>query len=521
MAHGYEIGVHLVAHNGVSGVLAAISKDLLGLQGPVAQLTKGISGLHAGVLGAMAGLAGAGIVAGMAKVVGHGNELVKIQRDMAQAGVQNTQIQTAYNEAWKLTGKYTNMGAADIMRFINDARMTFGDQDAATHHVEPFIESASYLKSYFGTTKGGAASASLHAEINAAMKSGEIAGKISPEEMREHVQQLTAMRVAYGDQLKIGQYLTAQRAAGVALRNTSDSFRYGMFPALVQENGVNAGMMLMTAFNKVVAGVGNRTSSLQEMERLGLLNKEQVKYDKVGRAIGLKDPDGIKGSHEAAMHFGDWVMTTLKPLLDKQSGGDHVREAQLISKMFPDRNAAKAITEIVQQASKFARNSDQMANARKSMNAKVYNEGSLDYQIQSFHTQWANLMQTLGAPIVSAATSALNSLNEAMSSFSQWGAANPAAMKAIAYTITGIGAVLATLGTVLVGGAIAAAIGLLAPAIAAIGTAISAIAPIFFAARLPSSRTSSRASRNGSPSWASARSIRPSCSATPSCRSAP
>lgn len=117
--------------------------------------------------------------------------------------------------------------------------------------------------------------------------------------MADHLRQLTAMRVAYGDQLKIGQYLAAQRAGGVALRNTSDEFRYGMFPALVQENGPGVGVMLMTAFNKIVAGTGNKTKALEHMAEIGLLKKDQLEYNKMGMIKGLKDPSAIINNRDA------------------------------------------------------------------------------------------------------------------------------------------------------------------------------------------------------------------------------
>jgi hypothetical protein len=478
MSHPYEVAIHLTAQNGVSSVLAGISKEVLGLNAGVERLQKGFSNLHMGIIGAASAMAGAGILKGMEHLVDKGNAWVKVSRDMAQAGASHEQILRAQAEAMKLTGQYANMSSVEIMKMQNDARMTFGDQDKATEHIKDFVQMASFLKSDEGHEKGSADSESLMREINSAMKSGEIAGKITPEAMHEHIMQLTAMKVAYGEQVKIGTYLAAQRTAGVALRNTSDDFRYGMFPALVQEQGSSAGVMLMTAFNKVVAGVGNRTQSIQEMERIGLLNSDQVKYDKVGRAIGLKDPDGIKGSQEAAMNFGSWVMTTLKPLLDKANPEHNpIREAQEISKLFPDRNAAKAVTEILQQFSKLSKDAQQMAAARKALNMDEYNAGSWDYQVEAFQTQWKNLMTHLGAPVVGSATAMLAKLNEAMAGMSQWAMMNPEKAKAAVAVIAALGAVLLTLGTIAVGAAVIGAVGIagvIAAAFVGIGVAVAA-----------------------------------------------
>jgi hypothetical protein len=301
MAAPYKIAVAIAMSSNHNAILSALSSHMLRVDTDVNRLTGSFGRLKLAITGAVGIAGGLGILSVMGKAVAKGNDLVKVQRDMAQAGATNLQVQQAYNKAWDLTAQFKNMSPVEILKMTNDARMTFGDQDTATHHINPYVEMASFLKAYEGGKHGGSNS-NLLAEVNAAMKSGEIAGKITPEAMEEHVKQLTAMKIAYGEQLKISTYLTAQRAGGVALRNSSDSFRYGMFPALVQENGSSAGVMLMTAFNKIVAGVGNRTLSLQRMDEIGLLKKDQIKYDKTGRAIGLKDAEGIVNNRDAALN---------------------------------------------------------------------------------------------------------------------------------------------------------------------------------------------------------------------------
>lgn len=467
----YKIAVSLSMTSNAPQVLAVLSKSLLGvhaqvnqLQGALNRVKLAIGGAFA-VTGAMAGFKALG------NLVEHGNNLVKIQRDMAQAGATNVQVQEAYAKAWQMTGKYQNMSAVEVMKMINDARMTFGDQDTGTSHIQPFVEMASFLKAYQGGKHAGGSEGLLR-EVNAAMKSGEIAGKINPEDMAEHVKQLTAMKIAYGDQLKIGQYLTAQRAGGVALRNSSDAFRYGIFPALVQENGSNAGVMLMTAFNKIVAGTGNRTKSLEHMAEIGLLHRDQLEYDKIGRIKGLKDPSAILNNREAAVNFGDWVMKTFKPLIDAKTS-DPIRQAQLISAMFPDRNAAKAITEIIQQYRKLSKDAEQMMKAREAMDAAGYTAGSYDYQVEAFKTQWENLMDALGAPIVMTATQMLAQVNSAFSGFSQWAkeSGNAATIK------TTLEALAWIFGGLLVAGA-AALLVALGPIPLAIGAVTAALAAL-------------------------------------------
>lgn len=486
----YQIGVVLSMSGNANQFLQTIARDLVGVHNGVTQATAGLARFKVALAGAAAIGVGSAALVGMKHIVEHGNELVRVQQNMAIAGASATQVQEAFNKSLEMTARHKNMGLSEVMHMINDARGIFGDQHTATEHVDDIVKSGSFLKAFMGGEKGADAHKSLLQEMNAALKSGEIAGKITPSEMTKHIEMLTAMKVAFGNQLKISQYLTAQRTAGVALRNTSDEFRYGMFPALVQENGVNAGTMLMTAFNKVVAGVGNRTQSLQKMQSLGLLNEENIKYDKVGRAIGLKGFGGILGSDEAAFNFGDWVMKTLKPHIDKEKalkGLDPnskeyaIKQSQIISALFPDRNAAKAITEIIQQYTKFQKDAELIKMAWSKLTGKgseQYVDKSYEGQKQAFHTQWKNTLELLGAPLVGVATDALRSLNSALSSMTQWAAkADPATIKLIGAALTGLAAGIAALGVVLIGSAVAAAIGAggwLVVGIAALGAAVTA-----------------------------------------------
>ena len=454
MSESYKVMVRLILDSNHSGVLGAMSKEMLGIHGSVEKLTEKFKGLKQVLQGGLMIGAGVELLRGMDDLVEKGNKLVKIQQDMAQAGATQLQVQIAYAKAVEETAKYKNLSMVDIMKGQNDARGIFGSQDAATSEVDPFLNALSFLKAFQGNEKGAGSYGALMSEFDAALKSAEIAGKITPAEATKHVDELVAMKVAFGDQLKIGQYLTAQRTGGVAMRNTDDSFRYGMFPALVQENGQNAGTMLMTAFSKIVAGVRNSTDALQEMNRIGLLDKDQLKYDKAGRVIGLKDADAMAGSRDAAMNFGSWVMTTLKPKLDAVTHGDPIREAQEISKMFPDRNAAKAITEILQQYTKLQKDSALILEAYKKIQnggAQNYVNNSLDGQKQAFGSQLENLLALLGQPLVPKATAALRSINDVMSGLSGWAAINPAKMKAIAVSLTEIGLALVGFGAVKVG----------------------------------------------------------------------
>jgi hypothetical protein len=468
----YKIGVEIAMHGNASSFLGMIVKDLIGMNGHVNNAVAGLGRVKLALAGVGTIMAGGAILGGMNSLVEHGNKLVKVQQDMAQAGASQVEVQEALKESTRLTGIYRNMGVTETMKLINDSRGIFGDMKEGIHFAESVTKSGSFLKAYMGDEHGKNAEAGLRKELDAALKSGELSSKLSRSEMDAHIQELTAMKVAFGDQLKIGQYLTAQRSAKQSLRSADDDFRYGMFPAMVQENGSNAGTMLMTAFNKIVNGTGNRSKSLEKMAEIGLLNADQIDYGKDGHAKGLKDANAIKNNKEAAINFASYVNGTIRPLLEKKMNdegvkGDldrQIRMGQLVGQMWPDRNAAQAISEMLQQFTKFSKD----AGLIKTAHDKLQNGGSGAYvnksyegQKQAFETQWTNTLELAGAPLVGRATEMLKGLNGALSGVTQWLAnADPAKIKMAGAALTGLGAGLVALGAVLLGGALFAAIGL-------------------------------------------------------------
>lgn len=381
---------------------------------------------------------------GVVGFVEAGNKLVKLKQDMAFAGASAHEVADAEAKAWALSAKYRNLSAANVLELQTEARGVFGSQHDATEHIDPFARGGSFLKAFDGGKHQGGVQ-ELLAELNAAMKSGEIAGKIDPKELGEHVEQLIAMKVALG-RFKIADYLTAQRAAGVALRSADDEFRYGYFPALVQENGPSAGVMAMTAFNKIVAGVGNRADSVGWMDRVGLLDHSKpgaLKFDKAGKVTGIKDAAGIKGSDVAAQNFPKWAWETLKPILDKETEGltgaaKSVRESQLISRLFPDRNVAKFVTELIQQEAKLKKNAAALRKVRKDYEDYVAN--SYEGQKQAVWEQLTNITEKIGERVTPVATWLLRQTQNGLSVVADWIKGEGSTQVAAAYGIVGAAA---------------------------------------------------------------------------------
>ena len=364
-----------------------------------------------------------------------GADMYRLRKNMGFAGVAPKEVDAAEDRAWTLTGVYKNMSAVEIMELINDARGIYGSQATATEHVDPIARAGSFLKAYQGGAHAGDASDLLR-ELNALMKSGEIAGRFTPEALAKHIDQMLAMKVVYGNQVKVSDYLAAQRTAGAPYLASSDKWRYGYFPAMVQEYGPGAGVQMATTAQKVLADTGNKKYAIEAQT-----------------AMGLRDE---KGEWRNAQMFGEnpleWVNDTMIPALErngvlKRDEEGHVLNPteliQAIGKMFPDRQAAKEMTELIVQMSKLKKNADLMEKVHTDFTG--YTQDSLDYWMGSLTAQAQNLGTIFGSTLVPATLEAAQALGKLMS-----GATDLAKQHPVAGTVAGaVGAGVLGLGALM------------------------------------------------------------------------
>lgn len=327
------------------------------------------------------------------------------------------EVEEASREARHLSSRYRNMSATEVLELINESRMVYGSQRSATHHADPMIRFASFLKSYESGKHAGVVH-DAQQEMIAAVKSGEIAGNVTPQEMEHHLGRLVAMKVAFGKQVSVRQYLQAQRAAGVSYLASNDEYRYSFFPAMVQEFSSGAGVMQMTAANKILADAGNKKAAIANQQ-----------------ALGLRDENGEWKNREM---FGrnqlEWIATTMIPALEAKGlkfgttikDTDVVGIVQAISGAFPDRNAAKQLVEIAVQMNKLRKDAalmEKIATGKDETDA--YNKGSLGYQMGAVTAQFNNLITVLGGPLVPAAVQALERLAGVLEKLGHAAEANP------------------------------------------------------------------------------------------------
>ena len=223
----------------------------------------------------------------------------------------------AYRKAFDLSGKYKNTTVEENLKIINDLRANLPEN---IHHVigeatEPFVKLHGFLKAWEGGKHAGGAEKALQ-EVGIAIRSGELMGNLSSDQLAMHVNNIAMSKIAFGDKFKLSEYFTAQKSASAAINAADDTFKYVDFPALVQALGSRAGTGLATLYNKTVGGIMMPQSSANVWDAFGMVNQGNVVYGKGGiQTSSLKNNEWLKNGEVAGRNFTEWMMGTVVPAI--------------------------------------------------------------------------------------------------------------------------------------------------------------------------------------------------------------
>jgi len=213
-----------------------------------------------------------------------------------------TNADSAVAKAQELSSLYKNTTLAENLHILDDLRANLpeGPDHLINDYMQKFVKLHSFFKSWEGGKHAGGAAKSLK-DISTAVRSGELGGNVTGEQMAKWAEDLTYMRAWFGDKFKLDEYFKAQKAARYSLPGTSDRFRTVAFPVMTQSMGVGAGVALATMYNKLVGGLTVHQSTAEAWRALGLVNMDQVELDKHGKIkpASIVGKDWIKGGELA------------------------------------------------------------------------------------------------------------------------------------------------------------------------------------------------------------------------------
>jgi hypothetical protein len=469
----YDVFIRLSAVDGITGVLATIAARCAGVDREFKNLGEGMKKTLAGV-GLMAG--GAEILKTVWDIAKGSKELLNQQEQLGRAGVSHLDVVNLTADAYERMSKVVPTASVDeMLRTAREMRAIVGDK-ASMATLEATTAKAlqvdALLSNTFGTEK--------HGEYYKLLRSAEMKGIATDEAKRTALTDAAFSYItAFGGKLTANDFQTMARRGGTAWMNAKPE-SIGPLAILAAElGGQTAGQTAMTLQQ---LQMGANTLSKQQGEVLnqaGLLDMSKVTKTGFGGGRLQVGPGGILGSLQYAGDLPGWIKNVVYPHILAAAGGDDALAQSLISKISPNRNAAKLVEMfgspgfLDQQAKDLG-----LAGKVKSIDDayKSFVDTNPTGVEAAFEAQKKSMIEAMGSPMMQAAIPIMKSITDMFTNIGGWANAHPETAAQIGKAITAIGIAIVGVGAVFVTAGIATAIGFMGPfaaGIAAIGSAIA------------------------------------------------
>lgn len=440
----YSVAIKLSLVNHVSSGLAMLSSQLKAAHGDAGQLQSRLNSIQKmATSGLMMVGAGLGIAAMFKSPLDEARQMQAETARFASLGFGDKISSQALKFAQGMETFGTS--ARDNMTLVSDAMAVFKD----LHHAEfaaPLMAKMKFAnEAVFGGEKGGA----NERKFMDMLKVIEFRGGLSSEKefftQADYVQKvITGSR----NRVDASQLLQALKTGGVALtRRENEKFYLGAEPLIQEFGGQRYGTGAMSIYQNLVQARGTITAQ-QELYRLGLLKKDMVVFNKLGK-LKKALPGAFVGSSilESEGELALLEKVLLPAFAKKGVVGDEaiIREIGMI---LGNRTGSGLMARIYQQ----------MATLKKQIEANKHAMGidELDAKAQTtydgqkirLHAQWRDLMLQLGVSVLPMAIVAVKGLNGFMFTLNDFLKKNGDSARILARDMLLLGGALVIGGTV-------------------------------------------------------------------------
>ena len=308
----------------------------MGLEGTLKDLEKA----KKAVFGGLAVFGGVEALKGMWELAKGSKELLNQQEQLGRAGMSHLDVLRLTADAYRDIAKAVPTAqASEVLRTAREMRAIVGP-NASLAQLEATSTKAlqvdALLSNTFGTEK--------HGEYYKLLRSAEMKGIATDDAKREALTDAAFSYItAFGGKLTANDFQTMARRGGTAWMNAKPEL-IGPIAILGAElGGQTAGQTLMTLQQ---LQMGANTLSKQQGEILkqaGLLDMSKVTATGFGGGRLQVGPGGILGSDKYAGDLPGWIKNVVYPHIMEAAHGDEALAQSLISKISPNRNAAKLI----------------------------------------------------------------------------------------------------------------------------------------------------------------------------------
>jgi hypothetical protein len=443
MADNYRIGVSIALANGVSPVLAIISKDLLGLRGPIGQIERGFAGWHGKLIGVASVLAGGAILGAIKKIADASKDLLDQQDQLRRNGI-------AWNEVLKLTADgYDRIAkivptapASEILKTERELRAVTGGTDEAVKLTPKALMIDALLSNNAGKE--------VHGELYKLLRAGEMKGIATDDaKLNEFVDKAFSYIIAFGGKLTADDFTQLARRGGAAFINMKPE-AFGPTAVLAADIGGSAAGTAGMTFQNLMTGANTMTKQQGKVwQDLGLLDPSKTTKTGFGGGRLQLGMGALQGSQEYSGNIPGWIHDVVYPAIIKAATHDGVvnqaEVEELIGKLAPNRNANKLIHMYGQPGFQDQTKKDLGLAAQVLPIDQAYqnfiNTNPKGVE-EAYNAQYKSMMEAIGAPVMQAAMPVMKSVTEMFTALGSFANANPEAIKTIAYTLGGIAAAL-------------------------------------------------------------------------------
>jgi hypothetical protein len=468
MASDYKVSISILLENGVSAVLALMTREMRAFQGTVDEV--GGSFKKWGAL-----IADAGLVDLLGHMVDKAAELRSQTEKLVIAGTSYADIQRETAKAWDVSSKFP-VTPTEALGHEKELNYIFGNPDAAMAHIDETERANMVLNAAMKAAGNDDAKDQVYA-LNKAMESkGDTVDSIGgAAEYSKMLDLFVKASEATGGKVIPDQFYQSFKYGRLAMQGWDDDFVGSYLPRTIQEyGGSSAGTALMSVFSANVRGQMPKKAA-EEFKALGLVDPNSKEGD-AGYSTVLGGE--VQGRDEFMANPYKWVQDVLMPTL--AAHGITAKEDVIaeVGKLYQNRTASGIIgTYATQGSAAMGENSPFEKDARLNKQAMTAAQSAAELMandpgtvMKEFTTQWDALLTALGDSSVSPAISAMKNIADMLRDLAQAAHADPAAAKvvfdglaALAIALPGMMAGFA------VGGPVGAAIGALAGGLAALG----------------------------------------------------
>lgn len=372
------------------------------------------------------------------------DETKKIQNERARItalglGDQATKDAEKYVRSMKMMGVSTS----DNMTLMRDALSIFADE----HHAQMVMPTLAKMK-FANEAMFGAEDAHANEEkFMNMLKVIELRGGTKDEAtFRNEANMVQKVLSATGGRVGGDEWRNFIQTGGVAAKQMrQDAFYYQMEPLIQEMGGHQVGTGLMSAYSNVYQGK-TTVRAAQEMMNLGLLNKKNVEYNKIGMIKRIK-PGALLGGDLFKASPLEWLEKVLLPQMAKKGITDPDKVKDMISTIFTNRTAANLFSTMYMQRQQIHKN--------EKLNTGAYGIDEM-HKLASEQTpgkeldaraKLRDLLNEIGERIAPMYNAALDQTRALADNLLKTIQAHPQATKVIVALVAAFAALLAVLGT--------------------------------------------------------------------------